>query len=256
MRDQASAVKPKPEKKNMKIYVTMNDRVGLPFLKHWNATRRELHVGVEKGPWEIRKYLIMVYRLKGLQWVLYRKDLREGRWAELPKLLKIAEEGDEYQLEITGRKRRQPNALGSSRRRHFAKPNSKKTKRDFIWSAPAPRMNAETQVRLADAGHIGYREAGSETEERRRIQESTQKHREELLKDERIKSTLVLPEGGAPESHEARRSLDLQEEHSDLPLISELPAVTEEARKAIRTLEIIADERAKLEERDEKRESG
>jgi hypothetical protein len=51
-RDQARAEKPKPEKKDMKIYLTMNDRVGLPFLKHWNATRGELHVGIDKGAWE------------------------------------------------------------------------------------------------------------------------------------------------------------------------------------------------------------
>jgi hypothetical protein len=48
-RDQSSAERQKPEKNNMKIYVTLNDRVGLRFLKHWNATRRELHVGIEKG---------------------------------------------------------------------------------------------------------------------------------------------------------------------------------------------------------------
>jgi hypothetical protein len=77
-----------------------------------------------------------VYRLKGLQWVLYRKDSREGKWAELPKLLKIAKKGDEYQLEITRRKRRQPNAPGSSRRRHLDRANSRKTKSDFIWSPP------------------------------------------------------------------------------------------------------------------------
>jgi hypothetical protein len=254
-RDQARAERPKPEKKNMKIYVTMNDRVGLPFLKYWNLTRRELHVGIEKGPWEIRKYLIRVYRLKGLQWVLYRKDLREGRWAELPKLLKIAEEGDEYQLEITGRKRRHLNTPGSSRKRHFDRPNSRKSKRDFIWSAPDPRSNAVTQVRLAGAGHIGYRDTQPEieSEERRRILESMQQHKEELLKDDRIKPTVGLSDGGSPESHEARRSLDLHEEQSEPPLTPKPPAVTAEARQAIMTLEIIAAEKGKLDERDERR---
>jgi hypothetical protein len=92
-RDQARAEGPKPEKKNMKIYVTMNDKVGLPFLNHWNATPRELHVDIEKRPSEIRKYLIRVYMLKGLQWVLYRKDLREGRWAELPRPLRLRKKG-------------------------------------------------------------------------------------------------------------------------------------------------------------------
>jgi hypothetical protein len=160
--------------------------------KHLRGLARKCSISNVSRP---RKYLIGVYRLKGLQWVLYRTDFREGRWAELPKLLKIAEEGDEYELEITGRKRRQPNAPGPSRKRHFDRPNSKNTKRDFIWNAPDPRVNAETQVRLADAGHIGYREAGSETEERRRIRVSTQKDRNELLKARESSQRCVYQRG-------------------------------------------------------------
>jgi hypothetical protein len=54
-------------------------------------------------------------------------------------------------------------------------------------------------------------------EERRRAEalESQQKHREELLRDDRLKPTAAKQEEGAPESHEARRSLDPQEEKSD-----------------------------------------
>jgi hypothetical protein len=44
------AEKPRPEKKNIKIYVTMNGRVGIPFREHWNATRQEFHVDISKGP--------------------------------------------------------------------------------------------------------------------------------------------------------------------------------------------------------------
>jgi hypothetical protein len=82
-RNEARGEKPKPEKKNIKIYATMYDRVWLPFLKHWNGTRRELHVDIAKGVWDIGKYLIRMYRLKGLQLVLSRRDEGEGRWAEL-----------------------------------------------------------------------------------------------------------------------------------------------------------------------------
>jgi hypothetical protein len=57
----------------------------------------------------------------------------EGRWAELPKLLKIAKEGDDFQFEITGRKRWYPNAPGSSRRRHFDRANSKRTMTPVVY---------------------------------------------------------------------------------------------------------------------------
>jgi hypothetical protein len=111
-------------------------------------------------------------------------------------------------------------------------------------------------MRLADAGHIGYKEAEPEiSEERRRIRESMQKHKEELLKDESIKPEVVLPmKEGAHESHEERRSLYLQEEEeSESVEPPPPPAVTPEARQEIRTLEIIAAEKVKLDERDEKR---
>jgi hypothetical protein len=233
---EANAKEPKPEKPNMKIYVTLNDRVGLPFLKHWNGTRRELHVGLEKGPWEIRKYLIRVYRLKRLQWVLYRRDFMEVKWAELPKLLKIAEEGDEYQIEIYGSQKGRPNAPGSSRRHHYDKPNSRKTKRDFIWNAPDPRVNTETQVRLAAPEKIGYREEDPEIKrnirERRAIEDQELlRHKSELLKrDKRIKPTVVLP---------ITKDIPESDEDSDSEEPPPSPAVTPEARKAIRTLEII-----------------
>jgi hypothetical protein len=109
---------------------------------------------------------------------------------------------------------------------------------------------------LADAGNIGYMEVDPDVMERRRVEalESMQKHVTELLKDDRIKPTVSLSVGGAPESHEARRSLHLRGEHSEPLLTSELPAVTQEARKAIRTVEIIASERHALEDRGEQKE--
>jgi hypothetical protein len=67
----------------------------------------------DKGPWEIRKSLIKTYKLKGLIWQLYQRDDRGMEWENLPNLIKIAENGENFRLEITGRKRRQPNAPGS-----------------------------------------------------------------------------------------------------------------------------------------------
>jgi hypothetical protein len=63
---------------------------------------------------------------------------------------------------------------------------------------------------------------------------------------------------GARESHEEGRSPDLQEEEQEDSESEEPPppsAVTPEARQAIRTLEIIAAEKAKLDERDERRKA-
>jgi hypothetical protein len=113
---------------------------------------------------------------------------------------------------------------------------------------------------LAIEGQTGFEEAKPEIEtvesgERRRIRESMQKHKEELLKDDRIKPTVVLPmQEGTCGSHEARRSPDLQEEEDSEWMESPPPpAVIPEARQAIRMLEIIAAEKAKLDERDERR---
>jgi hypothetical protein len=161
---------------------------------------------------------------------------------------------------IIQRKRRHPNAPGTSRRQHYDRPNSKKRREDFIWHAPNPRYNSENQVRLTIAGQTEFAVAipQSEIEARRRSRESMQIHKEELLKDDRIKPTAVLPmQEGARGSHEEGRSPGLQEqEQSDsgseeLPL---LPAVTPEARQAIRTLEIIAAERHALEDKEKQKE--
>jgi hypothetical protein len=114
---------------------------------------------------------------------------------------------------------------------------------------------------LTIAGPIGFQEATPEIEieERRRIRESMQIHKEELLKDDRIKPTVVLPtQEGARGSHEEGRSPDLQEQEQSDSESEEpppLPAVTPEARQAIRTLEIIAAEKAKLDERDDRRKA-
>jgi hypothetical protein len=48
----------RPERKIIKIYLTMMDRVRLRFLKHWDGMRREVEVEITKGPWDIRKYLV------------------------------------------------------------------------------------------------------------------------------------------------------------------------------------------------------
>jgi hypothetical protein len=151
--------KQKPEENIIKIYVTVEDKVGLKFLMHWNGVRKEYEVNITKGPWEIRKALMRAYRLKGLIWQLSRRDNRGTEWARLPKLIKIAEEGDDSRLEITGRQRKQPNAPGSSKRRHFARANSRTRAKDFEWSPPpVQRRDVQTCARLAKAGHIGYRE--------------------------------------------------------------------------------------------------
>jgi hypothetical protein len=114
-------------------------------------------------------------------------------------------------------------------------------------------------VHLADVGHIGFREVDPEVEARRRIetQVSIQKHVAELLKDDRIKPTVSLPmQEGAQGSHEEGSSPDLREESEDSE--SEEPPPPPKvtpAKKAIETLEIIAAEKAKLDERDARRKA-
>jgi hypothetical protein len=116
--------------------------------------------------------------------------------------------------------------------------------------------------RLAAPERIGYREESEEQERnitiRRAIEEQEmERHKAELLeRDKKIKPTVRLPEGGDPESHEPRRSLDPQKEEESTPPSSPSPAVTKEARKAIKTLEIIDAEKQKLDERDERRKKG
>jgi hypothetical protein len=129
------------------------------------------------------------------------------------------------------------------------RPNSRKTKRDFIWNAPNPRVNSETQVQLAAPGTIGHREEDPEIEKnfRERSAKELLLHKEELLKaDERIKPTVVLP---------VSKDIPRRDEHSDSDPVEPppFPAVTPEARKAIRTLEIIDAEKQRLDERDQRR---
>jgi colicin import membrane protein len=62
----------------------------------------------------------------------------------MPKLMQILEDGAEYILKITGRKRKRPNAPGTSKRKHFERANQKKRKQDFSWS-PTERDSQKLQ---------------------------------------------------------------------------------------------------------------
>jgi hypothetical protein len=53
--------------------------------------------------------------------------------------MQILEEGAEYVLRITERKRKRPNAPGTSKRKHFERADGKKRKGDFSWSTSEER---------------------------------------------------------------------------------------------------------------------
>jgi hypothetical protein len=102
-----------------KVYTTLEDQVSIPHLAHRNRQQEAFHTTVK--PQQPRRSLIRVYRLKGLEWGLYKEE--GGRRTRLPTIVQILEAEEEYLLIIKARKRKRPNAPGSSKRKHFDRPN-------------------------------------------------------------------------------------------------------------------------------------
>jgi hypothetical protein len=73
--------------------------------------------------------------LKNLELDLYRKE-KDGRRTRLSVGMQILEAEAEYLLIIRGRRKKEPNAPGSSKRKHYERANQKKWKRDFEWPPP------------------------------------------------------------------------------------------------------------------------
>jgi hypothetical protein len=150
----ARQVKEKPEPK-INVYVTLADQVGVKHLEH-RVGRREVYE-FQNGAWhKFRKKLIQKFRLKGLRWNLWERD--GVAWVCFPKVPHMADE-DELKLEVYGKKTRTPNSPGSSKRRHFDRPNQRRSKKSFSWVPPQPRTaDVSTSVKLAEPGKIGHRE--------------------------------------------------------------------------------------------------
>jgi hypothetical protein len=145
--------------------------VGVKHLEH-RVGRREIY-DLDEGAWhKSRKKLVQKFRLKGLRWNLWEQS--GGAWACLPKVPSVRDQ-DELRLEVWGKKVRIPNNPGTSKRRHFDRPNQKRSLKSFTWVPPGPVFrDVATTEKLAEPGRIGYRElenVGPE-EERRRQEEN------------------------------------------------------------------------------------
>jgi hypothetical protein len=95
--------KEKREEKNAlkrvyRVYITLEDQVGLINLKHRNGQREEFQTTLPKRQ-DLRKSLIPVFRLKGLRWNLSGAD-EGGELTRLPKVLLVLDEGVDLRLRI------------------------------------------------------------------------------------------------------------------------------------------------------------
>jgi hypothetical protein len=160
--------------KRIRVYVTLADQVGLKHLEH-RVGRREIY-DLDEGAWhKFRKKLVQKFRLKGLRWNLW--DQSGGAWVCLPKVPAVRDQ-DELRLEVWGKKGRIPNRQGTSKRKHFDRPNQKRSRKSFTWTPPGPVFrDVATTGKLAEPGRIGYRELEdvSPEEERRRREEDRER---------------------------------------------------------------------------------
>jgi hypothetical protein len=162
-----------PAKRGL-VYVTLADQVGMKHLEH-RVGRREIY-DLDEGAWhKFRKRLVQKFKLKGLRWNLWEQI--GGAWACLPKVPAVSDQ-DELRLEIWGKRDRVPNRPGASKRKHFVRPNQKRSRKSFTWVPPGPVFrDVATTGKLAEPGRIGYREledVGPE-EERRRQEENRER---------------------------------------------------------------------------------
>jgi hypothetical protein len=125
-REEKTALKPVS-----RVYITLEDHIGLEHLKHRNGQAEELQTTLSK-PHDSRKSPIRVFRLKLLKWIPYGEG-EGGVLTRSPKVLLALEENVEPRLRIDGRKRRRPNSPGTSMRKHFNRPNRKFTRDSFAW---------------------------------------------------------------------------------------------------------------------------
>jgi hypothetical protein len=162
----------------------------MKHLEH-RVGRRELY-DLEDGAWnKFRKKLIQKFRLKGLRWNLWERS--GGAWACLSKVPKVLDQ-DELKLEVWGKKDRVPNKPGSRKRRHFDRPNQKRSKKSFTWAPPGPMFrDVATTGKLAPAGQVGYRElADVGPEEERRMQEEKRSRALDALRTRKDEPTREL----------------------------------------------------------------
>jgi hypothetical protein len=222
-----------------RVYVTLLDGVGIEHLRHRIGRREVYNIDPSKGWNKFRKALVRRFRLKNLQWNLWVKD--NVAWICLPKVPHVTD-GDELRLQVYGTRNRHPNAPGSSKRRHFDRPNSKRSRRDFIWvpSTQTQLHDMATTAKLAPPGQVGYRELPGRT-----LQEEEQYERE---KQAQALANLQT------RAKELRR--DQNERRKMPPAPNPTPVTVPEIqrmKREVKTLEIMQCEKNRLDDRDEQR---
>jgi hypothetical protein len=114
---------------------------------------------------------------------------------------------DELRLEIWGKKVRTPNRPGTSKRKHFDRPDQKRSRKSFTWTPPGPVLrDVATTGKLAEPGRIGYRElddVGPEQESRNR-----EEARERALNALRVRKDELAREVGERSRVQGVISLD------------------------------------------------
>jgi hypothetical protein len=160
LREERGAHKELEKPVKLRIYLTLADQVGIEHLKH-RIGRREVYE-VEHGAWhKLRKKFIQKFRLKGLNWNLW--VMSGGAWACLPKVPRVSDQ-DELRLEVWGKKVKTPNKPGSTKRRHFDRPNQRRSRKSFEWTPPGPKYrDVATTGKLAAPGQIGFRELADQS---------------------------------------------------------------------------------------------
>jgi hypothetical protein len=126
---------------------------------------------------------------------------------------------DELRLEVWGKKDRVPNKPGTSKRRHYDRPNQKRSRKSFMWEPPGPKFrDVATTGKLAPAGRVGYRELDDVVpEEEMRRQEEKRERGLDALRTRKEELTRELGEwargqaAASPDAEVARLGREVEE---------------------------------------------
>jgi hypothetical protein len=99
-------------------------------------------------PTKFRKMLVRIFRLKGLVWQLEKRSTAAGEgfeWAEISKLQKSLNQGDETRIRIIRTNQRRRNSPGTTRRVRMDRANSRsarKRREEEVVGPPARKCIA------------------------------------------------------------------------------------------------------------------
>jgi hypothetical protein len=151
----------KPEKKVYRAFITLEDQVVIHHLSHRVGKQEEFQTTLQH-PHQFRKTLIRVYRLKNLRWSLLRKQ-QDGSLMRMPELMQILEDDVDCVVRIEAKKRKRPNAPGSSKRSHFERASQTRREQDFNWSPDQAESSQRHDPKMHEARRSkdGHHEEGN-----------------------------------------------------------------------------------------------